>query len=159
MVFDNAESHSEFIRKSRTVVRLAVHLPDQQTVVYEDGQEEQAVARAATKQTTLTAWFELNKNDQESHIYLYTDIPHYYTFNKSTMKWQKRQRGGEKVIGRITFNIQDSERYYLRLLLLREVGAVSYVDLKTFDGIVCNTFQQAFKCKDYLRGINIGMAQ
>ncbi|GBO32577.1 hypothetical protein AVEN_124949-1 [Araneus ventricosus] len=60
--------------KSHTVVRLAVRLPDQQAIAYQDGQEEEAVARAATRQTTLTAWFELNKNDQDSHIYLYTDI-------------------------------------------------------------------------------------
>ncbi|GBO16152.1 hypothetical protein AVEN_54701-1 [Araneus ventricosus] len=73
--------------KSHTVVRLAVHLPDQQAIVYQDGQEEEAVARDATRQTTLTAWFELNKNDQDSHNYLYTYIPHYYTFNKSAMKW------------------------------------------------------------------------
>ncbi|GBN54455.1 hypothetical protein AVEN_247525-1 [Araneus ventricosus] len=67
----------------------------QQAIVYQDGQEEEAVARVATRQTTITAWFELNKNYQDSHNYLYKDIPHYYTFNKSAMKWQKRQRGGE----------------------------------------------------------------
>ncbi|GBM50767.1 hypothetical protein AVEN_35663-1 [Araneus ventricosus] len=77
--------------KPHTVIRLAVHLRDQQAIVYQDGQEEEAVARAATRQTTLTAWFELNKNYQDSHNYLYTDIPHYYTFNKRAMKWQKRQ--------------------------------------------------------------------
>ncbi|KAF8772965.1 hypothetical protein HNY73_015670 [Argiope bruennichi] len=72
--------------KYHAVVRSAVHLPGQQTVVYEDGQEEQAVARAAVKHTTLTAWFELIKNDQESHIYLYTDIPRYYTITKFPVK-------------------------------------------------------------------------
>ncbi|GBM54780.1 hypothetical protein AVEN_202284-1 [Araneus ventricosus] len=109
--------------KFYTVVRLAVHLPDQQAIVYQDGQEEEAVARAATRQTTLTAWFELNKNDQDSHNYLYTDIPHYYTFNKSAMKWEKRQREGEQVIKRMPLvNVQDSERYYLHLLLLRKLG-------------------------------------
>ncbi|GBM12307.1 hypothetical protein AVEN_162919-1, partial [Araneus ventricosus] len=77
--------------KSHTVLRLAVHLPDQQAIIYQDGQEEEAVARTAKRQTTLTAWFELNKIDQDSHNYLCTDIPHYYTFNKSAMKWQKWQ--------------------------------------------------------------------
>ncbi|GBO17046.1 hypothetical protein AVEN_150339-1 [Araneus ventricosus] len=139
--------------KSHTVVRLAVHLPDQQAIVYQDGQEEEAVARAATRQTTLTAWFELNKNDQDSHNYLYTDIPHYYTFNRTAMKGQKRQRGGEQVIGRTpVVNIQDSERYYLCVLLLRKLGSVSFDDLKTVDGIVCNTFQQACKMKGLLEG-------
>ncbi|GBM53854.1 hypothetical protein AVEN_69297-1 [Araneus ventricosus] len=136
--------------KSHTVVRLTVHLPHQQAIAYQDGQEEEAVARAATRQTTLTAWFELNKNDQYSHNYLYTDIPHYYTFNKSAMKWQKRQRGGKQVIGRMpVVDIQDSERYYL---FLRKLGAVSFDDLKTADGIVCNTFQQACKMQGLLEG-------
>ncbi|GBN89345.1 hypothetical protein AVEN_57187-1 [Araneus ventricosus] len=124
---------------------------DKQAIVYQDGQEEEAAAKAATRQVTLTAWFELNKNIQDSHNYLYTDIPHYYTFNKGAMKWQKRQRGGEQVIGRMpVVNIQDSERYYLRILLLRKLGAVSFDDLKTVDGIVCNTFQRARKMQGLL---------
>ncbi|GBM82795.1 hypothetical protein AVEN_139442-1 [Araneus ventricosus] len=69
------------------------------------------------------------------------------------MKWQKRQRGGEQVIGRMpVVNIQDSERYYLRLLLLRKLGAVRFEDLKTVDGIMCNTFQQACKMQGLLEG-------
>ncbi|GBM18706.1 hypothetical protein AVEN_9000-1 [Araneus ventricosus] len=136
--------------KSRTVVRSDVHLPDPQAIVYQDGQEEEAFARAATRQTTFTAWFELNKNDQDSRNYLYTYIPHYYAFNKSAMKWQKRQRVGEQVIGRMpVVNIQHSERYYLRLLLLRKLGAVSFDDLKTVDGIVYNTFQQIIFTSSY----------
>ncbi|GBM40535.1 hypothetical protein AVEN_76941-1 [Araneus ventricosus] len=49
-------------------------------------------------------------------------------------------------------NIQDSESYYLRLLLLRKSGAVSFDDLKTVYGIVCNTFQQACKMQELLEG-------
>ncbi|GBN21742.1 hypothetical protein AVEN_171324-1 [Araneus ventricosus] len=142
--------------KSHTAVRLAVHLPDQQAIVYQDGQEEEAVTRAATRQTTLIAWIELNKSDQDSHNYLYTDIPHYYTFNKITMKWQKRQRGGEQIIGRmLVVNIQDSERYYLRLLLLRKLGAVSFDELKTLIELCAILFSGHVKCKDYSREINI----
>ncbi|GBL89568.1 hypothetical protein AVEN_87896-1 [Araneus ventricosus] len=39
--------------QSHTVVRLAVHLPNQQAFVYQDGQEEEAVARTATRQHLL----------------------------------------------------------------------------------------------------------
>ncbi|GBN58984.1 hypothetical protein AVEN_34262-1 [Araneus ventricosus] len=49
-------------------------------------------------------------------------------------------------------NIRDSERYYLSLLPLRKLGAVSFDDLKTVDGIVCNTFQQACKVQGSLEG-------
>ncbi|GBM91219.1 hypothetical protein AVEN_211510-1 [Araneus ventricosus] len=51
------------------------------------------------------------------------------------MKWQKRQRGGEQVIGRMpVVNIQDSERYYLRLLLLRKLGTEDTSRLFFLDG-------------------------
>ncbi|GBL98793.1 hypothetical protein AVEN_8670-1 [Araneus ventricosus] len=113
--------------KSHTVVRLAVHLPQQQPIVYQDGQEVQAIERAALRKTTLTSWFELNKNDPSAHNISYSDIPQYYVFNKSTTNWKKRQRGGENVIGRLpVVSILDTER--------------------------CITFQQA--CQEYglLRG-------
>ncbi|GBM72393.1 hypothetical protein AVEN_53575-1 [Araneus ventricosus] len=75
--------------KSHTVVRLAVHLPQQQPIVYQDGQEDQAIERAALRKTTLTSWFELNKNDPLAHNISYSDIPQYYVFDKSTTNWKK----------------------------------------------------------------------
>ncbi|GBM42431.1 hypothetical protein AVEN_138778-1 [Araneus ventricosus] len=139
--------------KSHTVVRLAVHLPQQQPIVYQDGQEAQAIERAALRKTTLTSWFELNKNDPSAHNISYSDIPQYYVFDKSTTNWKKRQRGGQNVIGRLpVVSILDSERYYLRMLLLRKSGAISVDDILTVNGLRCITFQQA--CQEYglLRG-------
>ncbi|GBM64363.1 hypothetical protein AVEN_11016-1 [Araneus ventricosus] len=86
--------------KSHTVVSVAVHLPQQQPIVYQDDQEAQAIERAALRKTTLTSWFELNKSDPSAHNISYTDIPQYYVFDKSTTNWKKRQRGGQNVIGR-----------------------------------------------------------
>ncbi|GBM19767.1 hypothetical protein AVEN_59446-1 [Araneus ventricosus] len=98
--------------KSHTVVRLAVHLPQQQPIVYQDGQEAQAIERAALRKTPLTSWFELNKNDPSAHNISYSDIPQYYVFDKSTTNWKKRQRGGQNVIGRLpVVSILDSERF------------------------------------------------
>ncbi|GBN68026.1 hypothetical protein AVEN_217851-1 [Araneus ventricosus] len=116
--------------KSHTVVRLAVHLPQQQPIVYQDGQEAQAIERAALRKTTLTSWFELNKNDPSAHNISYSDIPQYYVFDKSTTNWKKRQRGRQNVIGRLpVVSILDTERYYLRMLLLRKSGAISFDDI------------------------------
>ncbi|GBN40577.1 hypothetical protein AVEN_223385-1 [Araneus ventricosus] len=139
--------------KSHTVVHLAVHLPQQQPIVYQDGQEAQAIERAALRKTTLTSWFELNKNDPSAHNISYSDIPQYYVFDKSTTNWKKRQRGGQNVIGRLpVVSILDTERYYLRMLLLRKSGAISFDDILTINGLRCITFQQA--CQEYglLRG-------
>ncbi|GBN45528.1 hypothetical protein AVEN_18971-1 [Araneus ventricosus] len=134
--------------KSHTVVRLAVHLPQQELIVYQDGQEAQAIERAALRKTTLTSWFELNKNDPSAHNISYSDIPQYYMFDKGTTNWKKRQRGGQNVIGRLpVVSILDTERYYLRMLLLRKSGAISFDDILTVNGLRCITFQQA--CQEY----------
>ncbi|GBN56354.1 hypothetical protein AVEN_158031-1 [Araneus ventricosus] len=96
-------------------------------IMYREGQEAQANERAALRKTTLTSWFELNKNDPSVHNISYSDIPQYYVFDKSTTNWKKRQRGGQNVIGRLpVVSILDTER--------------------------CITFQQA--CQEYglLRG-------
>ncbi|GBO36556.1 hypothetical protein AVEN_17828-1 [Araneus ventricosus] len=141
------------LHKSHTVVRLAVHLPQQQPIVYQEGQEAPAIERAALRKTTLTSWFELNKNDPSAHNISYSDILQYYMFDKSTTNWKKRQRGGQNVIGRLpVVSILYTERYYLRMLILHKSGAISFHDILTVNGLRCITFQQA--CQEYglLRG-------
>ncbi|GBM89232.1 hypothetical protein AVEN_53945-1 [Araneus ventricosus] len=147
---EGALDHDEIL--SFVEVCLAVHLPQQQPIVYQDGQEAQAIERAALRKTTLTSWFELNKNDPSAHNISYSDIPQ-YMFDKSTTNWKKRQRGGQNVIGRLpVVSILDTERYYLRMLLLRKSEAISFDDILTVNGLRCITFQQA--CQEYglLRG-------
>lgn len=46
--------------RSHSVIRLPVHLPNQQCIVFEAGNEENALENAATGHTKLTAWFALN---------------------------------------------------------------------------------------------------
>ena len=66
--------------KSHTIIRLAVHLPEQQQVFYKDGQEDLATARACMKETMLTAWFKLNQSDEQANNYTYTHIPNHGIF-------------------------------------------------------------------------------
>ncbi|XP_042905359.1 uncharacterized protein [Parasteatoda tepidariorum] len=139
--------------KSHTVMRLAVHLPNQQQVIYQSGHEVEAVARASARHTTLTAWFQLNQTDVDACRYYYSDMPHYYVFDRSNNRWKRRQRGGDQIIGRMpVVSIQDSKRYFLRMLLLRKPGAISFEDLKAVNGNVCISFQQAYRELDFLEG-------
>nr|XP_042902994.1 uncharacterized protein LOC122270292 [Parasteatoda tepidariorum] len=99
--------------KSHTVMRLAVHLPNQQQVIYQSGHEVEAVARASARHTTLTAWFQLNQTDVDACRYYYSDMPHYYVFDRRNNWWKRRQRGGDQIIGKMpVVSIQDSERYF-----------------------------------------------
>ncbi|CAF1361102.1 unnamed protein product [Rotaria sordida] len=69
--------------KSHAIIRLAVHLPYQQPVYFAEGNERQALERAASKDTTLTAWFQLNSKNPDARQYLYHDIPHHFVFERN----------------------------------------------------------------------------
>ncbi|XP_042910652.1 uncharacterized protein [Parasteatoda tepidariorum] len=131
-------------------MRLAVHLPLQQQIVFMGGQEAE---QAAIKCTALTAFFGLNKTDNAAHSYTYSDIPHHYVFDKSGTKWKRRQRGSQQVIGRMpVVSVQDSERFCLRMLLLRCKGVVGFEDILIVDGMLCTSFQEACRRTGLLEG-------
>jgi hypothetical protein len=136
--------------KSHAIYRLAVHVENGQNIVYEPGKESEAIE--SRKETTLTAWFNLNKNDLNAHKYFYLEIPNYYIFKNS--KWVKRkiEECDSSVIGRMYLaNPLEGERFYLRMLLLHVKGATSFADLKTVGGKVLNTFKDACKEK-FIKG-------
>ncbi|UYV63493.1 hypothetical protein LAZ67_2004302 [Cordylochernes scorpioides] len=127
---------------SHTICRLAVHLPNFQSIYFVEGSEEQALENASRRRTTLTAWFQLNCVNVSARSLLYGDIPSAYVFRQN--QWSARVRGGALCIGRMcSVNPKDSERYHLRLLLLHVAGAQSFEDLRTVDDIVCSTFKEA----------------
>ena len=135
--------------RSHAVMRLNVHLPNQQTVVFEAGHEEEALLAAQTGKTKLERWFSLNENDEEARQWLYTDIPYHYTFTKG--HWQQRKRGGNNVVSRMyTVGIKDEERFYLRMLLLHVRGATSFDFLRTVDAVVYETFKAAASARGLL---------
>ena len=130
--------------QSHTIVRLAVHLLDQQNIYFHHGEEDYALLNAGQKDTHLTAWFKLNQIDPNANNLLHTEIPTHYIFDCQSRKWKKRQRRGEKVISRMyAASPNDTERYYLRNILLHIPGAKSFIDLlKVGDG-QCDSFHEA----------------
>ena len=75
--------------KSHVVSHLAIHLPEMNNIYFESGNEEQCL----NKNTTLTAWFDLNKKEISAHQYKYTEIYNHYTFDNKNKTWQKRKYG------------------------------------------------------------------
>ena len=120
--------------KSHQVVRLPVHLPSGQNVVFQPGQEHDALAKAEGRKTQLEAWFVLNKSLPVGHAtrqIRYADMPSHFVWDVSSCRWEPRRRGprGGKALGRM-FNIKPTagELYYLRLLLLHVPGATCWSD-------------------------------
>ncbi len=135
--------------RSHAVMRLPVHLPNQQRIIFEEGNEEEALLAARTGRTKLESWFLLNINDASAREYLYTDIPLHYVYVRNN--WQKRQRGENKIVARMyTVSVKDEERFYLRLLLLHVPGATSFESLRTVNGAVCESFKAAASARGLL---------
>ena len=65
---------------SYVIYRLPVHNENKQNIYFKDGCENELIDKNLS--TPLTAWFELNQNDEEAYQYLYSDIPNYYIFEK-----------------------------------------------------------------------------
>uniref|UniRef100_A0A914DCA3 ATP-dependent DNA helicase n=1 Tax=Acrobeloides nanus TaxID=290746 RepID=A0A914DCA3_9BILA len=145
--------------KSHSITRLQVHLPEMHEVYYTASDNiGERLDKAATQNTTLTAWFELNKGDMVARNYYYYDIPEHYTFKNvnNNMSWNKKGRFDEngnkiadswkKCLGRMyTIHPKEGERFYLRLLLIHVKGAQSFDDLKTIEGDKKETFEEAAK--------------
>ncbi|XP_052901555.1 uncharacterized protein LOC128309213 [Anopheles moucheti] len=146
----------ELQAKTHTVVTLPIHLENQQNVFFRANENVSSVLNRG-KHTMLTRFFQLAAHDSFARALLYHDVPIYYRYGKpaagqrqswqepGTVHWIRRVRTGHKtVIGRmVSCGMQLMERYCLRLLLCYRKGPTSYEDLRTVNGTVCETFQQA----------------
>lgn len=139
--------------KSHTVFRLAVHLENLQPVYFLKNVEQVALDKARTKKSHLLAWLELNKASSTAHGVLYPDIPKAYTFSQNAWKARCQVSKGERVISRMySVSPKDIERFHLRMLLNHVPGACSFEDLRTFDGVIYETFKEACRARQLLRG-------
>lgn len=144
----------ETVKKYPPVMKLAIHLPLEQLIFFSDEEDLECRLTDGPPATSLTAFFELNKVDALARQLLYSEIPFYYIFDKSGKNWRRRKlttsrkkTGAESdMIGRIPavgLNAKQKELFFLRILLHHVRGPTGYDDLKTVDGTLLPTFQQA----------------
>lgn len=119
-----------------SVARLALHLEDKQSIMFEDTSEIEPERLQFLKRTTLTAYFEINGSDQQRtkdppvQDVLYGNFPTHFTWDTTKRCWKRRSQ--REQVGRIRpANFRDTERWCLRKLLLRVSGATSYEHLRT----------------------------
>ncbi|KAL8600890.1 hypothetical protein ACOMHN_045028 [Nucella lapillus] len=141
------------------VVNLSVHLENGQRVYYT---EKTAHQRAqAPPETTLTAFIKLCQSDEFACTLLYSEVPTYFRWIKSGKKWKRYERGqavegqeGVKAgdtIGRVyTVHSKNRECFYLRLLLHTVKGPTSFENIRSFAGVVYDTYQEACCLKELL---------
>lgn len=130
------------------VVRLDIHLPNGPYVHRLPGHTAADIQRLQT--TTLRGWFNLNRDDEFARTLLYTDVPSSFVWNEDTRQWTRR-RTRASAIGRVHF-IQPhvGELFYLRLMLHHIRGPVSFENLRTWNGIQYETFEQTARAAGLL---------
>ena len=103
---------------------------------------------------TLLAFFELCQKNTFAQTLLYVEVPEYFCWDVSSRSWKPRKQGKpvenhpdvkkSATVGRVyTVNPIHHDCFCLRLLLHFVRGPTSYEYLKTVDGRVCETFQEA----------------
>ena len=129
--------------RSHSVVKLTCHLPGEQSVLFEEGQEDEALEKGAPE-TMLTAFLKTNSEDDSARNLLYTEFPGHFNYSKG--KWSKKKQNIGKAIGRIpTISLcaKQMETYSLRILLHHVRGPTCFEDLLTVDGVLMESFQEA----------------
>lgn len=137
-----------------TVMHLAVHLENGQRVYYNSNSIQYRLERI--KETTLTSFFRLCEQDNFAQTLYYYQVPTYYTYNKISKCFKRRVYGkpvpgspdlkASDSIGRIyTIHPNNTECYFLRLLLHHIKGPTSFSSLRTINGVIHSNFQSACK--------------
>ena len=127
------------------IVRLQIHLPNQQTVVWNENTAvdlQSIVDEQGNKDTTFTGYFKANIKYPEARDLLYQDFPSKFVWDVKKRQWTKRNRGF--AIGRMRYVHPNSgECFYLCTLLCYVKGATSFEDLCTVNGVHYPTFHAA----------------
>ncbi|CAN0922384.1 ATP-dependent DNA helicase PIF1 [Linum grandiflorum] len=108
----------------------------------QDQSLQSVVHRPDIEKTMLTEWFTLNRTYPSAKKLTYAEIPEKFVWDKQCSQWLPRKQGF--VIGRIaSVPPQANDVFYLRLLLTKIPGAMSFNDLRTVNGTLYNDYQQA----------------
>ena len=136
--------------KMPSVERLHVHLLNKHMVRFNVKANLKSVADDEWLQRTmLTEWFVANRCHANARSLTYCDFPTKWTWLASKKQWIPKTSSYR--IGRIySVHPTTGELFYLRMLLMVVKGAMSYTDVRTYNGIVYETFKEACAARGLL---------
>ena len=134
--------------KSHTIIRLPVHLPNQQSVIISNNAIDNT-ENLNQSSSMLIDYFTLNLNNEDAKQYFYKDIPCHYVYKKEKIdgvtvsKWEVRKKHFNCIGRMYSISPTQYELFHLRLLLLHVKGATNFNSLKTVNGEIQPTFSAA----------------
>ena len=137
-----------------SVERLALHEKDNHVVTYNPLEEtsDDVLSREGIRDTSLTAFFHAcTKYPDLTANLLYPDVPSKFVLKNTNGKkeWKPRRKGTS--VGRVYFCPPSTgERYYIRMLLYHVPGPTSFEYLRTVNGVLKETFQDACAARGLL---------
>jgi hypothetical protein len=134
------------------VVRLPIHLENEQQMFFDpENQRNMERALQRSKNTLLLQYFKHNQlNTGNAREITYQEFPNHFTWNKTKKDWKPRKQK-RMAIGRM-YSIPPStgELFYLRLLLTVVKGTTSHANIRTVDGVLCESFKEACRKRGLL---------
>ncbi|XP_074297857.1 uncharacterized protein LOC141628648 [Silene latifolia] len=129
--------------RTPAVERLQFHLPDQQSVVFNDDDPIDEVLDSPTiGMSKFLDWMDCNKREAEARELTYSQFPTKFVWKKELRKWSLRERGFS--IGRLQHVTPNcGELYFMRIMLNFAKGPTCYEDIRTVDRVVYPTYREA----------------
>ena len=100
------------------VYKMRVHLPNQQMVTFQEGQEQQAIQRESARKTELTEFFTFNRRNPLTKV-SYVKFPQTHVWDKRILTWRVRKREFGTIGRIVTVHPVAGDVFYLRILLNR----------------------------------------
>ncbi len=124
-----------------SVTHLAVHEPGMHTIMYNDNASIFEIANNEQNQKTmLTEYFQANINYPLAREVTYMDFPFVFTWTNGMKKWTIQQR---RCCVRCLYFVSPSvgKCYFLRTLLMKVKGVVSFEAFRIVNGVIHDTFK------------------
>ncbi|XP_076067683.1 uncharacterized protein LOC143040473 [Oratosquilla oratoria] len=137
-------------KSSPPVTTLDLHLEGENEIFFKEDENAASLQRKTAKDTQLTTFFKLCKENEFAATLHYHEIPNHFLYDKANSKWLERKTR-TAALGRIrAVTNKTVELFYLRMLLTHIKGPSSYEDLRTVDGVTHDTYREAVKAMGLL---------
>ncbi|KAH1111596.1 hypothetical protein GYH30_010112 [Glycine max] len=140
---EDGKTEQTIHKRSPIVERLYFHLPGENSVIFEDGDDIDALLSKPTiKESMFTSWLQANAIFQQAKDLTYLQFITKFTYIANKRCWKPRKRG--YTIGRLNWVPPSTgEFYYLRMMLVVVKGPTTYEQIRTVNGQLYSTFREA----------------